>query len=352
VLGDMPLLPPSYHGLSVGMLARTVELLGDEAPSAARSLLRRSAAASLAATAPDGEVAYHGRSQSQAWAMTLTGYGAGLAGQDGLARRTIGRIIGYPTGPEGFLVTPSLAQDIEDAIPGIDEYVAAASYVGLTLSSLEWAIGSAGDGGTSRPPSGVFVLGNGTGSWATSRSGDVWFAVKRSRTSVRDLRYDVGLVALQVQDGSAWETVMPLRPRTLRGDQSAGPLLSGAAPELSQLERGRGGRIVGRGGFRARSGRWVRRGVTFTFAPIDCGVRISWRARAGDRYAYSGFFAGRPRKGARSVADEGQLIRLDAPFSMGTEAGYSSGSNASLTRAVLRFKRTRSGTAAIEICAP
>ena len=343
VLGDMPLLPPSYHALSVGMLARAIELLGDEAPSAAVALLRRAARASLAASAPDGEVAYHGRSQSQAWAMTLTGYGAGLGAQAGLARRTIGRILDYPTGPEGFLVTPSLAQDVDDAIPGIDEYVAAASYVGLTLSSLEWAIASAPDGSAGGPPSGVFILGNGTGSWATSRRGDVWFAVKRARTSIRDLRYDVGLVALQV--GS--ENVVPLKPRTLKGDQSAGPLLSGAAPEFTTLERGKNGRIVGRGGFRTRSGRWVRRGVTFTFTPTDCGVRISWNGRDRDRYTYSAFFAGKPSKSSRSVADPSQVVRVDAPFTMDTAGGYSSGSHAALTRAVLRF-----GKPVIEICAP
>ena len=342
VLGDMPLLPPSYHALSVGMLARAIELLGDEAPGAAVALLRRAARASLAAAAPDGEVAYHGRSQSQAWAMTLTGYGAGLGFQPGLARRAIGRIVHYPTGPEGFLVTPSLAQDIDDAIPGIDEYVAAASYVGLTLSSLEWAIASAPVGSAGGPPSGAFILGSGTGSWATSRRGDVWFAVKRARTSIRDLRYDVGLVALQV--GS--ENVMPLRPRTLKGDQSAGPLLSGAAPEFTTLARGRNGRVVGRGGFRRKSGRWVRRGVRFTFAPTGCGVRISWNARRGDRYTYSGFFAERPSKGSRTVSDSSQVIRVDAPFTMGAAAGYSSGSHASLTRAVLRFR-----SPAIEVCA-
>jgi hypothetical protein len=356
VLGDMPLLPPSYHGLSVGMLARTVELLGDEAPSAARALLTKAARASVATAAPDGQVAYHGRSQAQAWAMTLTGYGAAVAGQKGLASRTIGRVLDYPTGPEGFLVTPSLAQSIDGAIPGIDEYVAAASYVGLTLSSLEWAI-AAGDRVRPGPlPFGVTVIGNGTGSWATSRGDDVWFAVKRARTSVRDLRYDVGLVGLQVRDGSAWRDVAPLRPRTLKGDQSAGPVLTSsgatAIPEFTELERGIGNRVLGRGGFRTRSGRWLRRGVTFTFHPVACGVRIEWPARKGERYAYSGFFREPPAKASRSVADSSQAIRLDGPFSLSAAGGYSSGSDAALTRAVVRFKRARSGTASIEICRP
>jgi hypothetical protein len=363
VLGDMPLLPPAYHGLSVGMLGRAVTLLGDQAPSAARSLLRRAAAASLALAGPDGEVAYHGRSQSQAWTLSLTGYGAEVAaGQPGasalapafrgLAERTIGRLAQrYSTGSEGFLVTPALAQSIDAAIPGLDEYVAAASYVGLTLSTLEWAIGAAGDGSAGGVPSGMAVLGGGSGSWATSRSGSVWFAVKQARTSVRDLRYDAGLMALKVRgSGGAWRDVVPLRPRTLKGDQSAGPVLGGGVPEFATLERGRGGSTVARGGFRTRSGRWVRKGVTFTYAAVSCGVRISWAARKGERYAYSGFFAGPPAVKSKTVSDDEQIIRFDSPVTVSKGSNYSSGSDARLTRVTARFKRGRDGTAAIAIC--
>jgi hypothetical protein len=227
--------------------------------------------------------------------------------------------------------------------------------VGLTLSSLEWAIAAAGDGAAGKIGSdrgGAVVVGTGTGAWAAARGGGIWFAVKRARTSVRDLRYDVGLVALKALRDGEWRDVMPLRPRTLRGDQSAGPVLGGSAvPELTELARGKGGRVVGRGGFRTRSGRWVRRGVTFTFAPIACGVRLTWRALKGERYAYSGFFAEKPAVGPRSVADGTQSIRFDSAFTASTAGGYSSASNASLTRAVVRFKRARTGTAAIEICA-
>jgi hypothetical protein len=368
LLGDLPLLPPAYHGLSVGVLARAVELLGDEAPGAARSLLRRAADASVAATAPDGEVAYHGRSQAQAWTLTLTGYGAEVAAVQpgassragsyrGLARRAIGRLAtSYGTGPEGFLITPSLVGTrVELALPGLDEYVAAVPYAGLTLASLEWAIASATDGSTRGPASGVTVLGNGTGSWAVSRTGDVWFAVKRTRTSTRDLRYDVGLVALKVRaDGGSWTDVMPPRPRTLKGNQSGGPMLlspgGSGAPEFTELRRGKGGAIVGAGGFRSRSGRWLRRGLTFTFTPTACGVRLTWPARRGDRYTATGFFRTRPDLGDGVVSDDSQAIRVEAIESLRSTDGYSSGSDASLTRGVAVFERKRAGTAAITIC--
>ena len=370
LLGDVPLLPPSYHALSVGMLGRAIALLGSGAPAEARALLRRATNASVALTAPDGTTAYHGRSQEQAWTLSLTGYGAELAARQpgasrraaayrGLSRRAMERLTErYPTGPEGLLVTPSLALDIDGAIPGIDEYVAAASYVGLTLSSLEWAIAEAGDGapgtiGADR--TGASVLGRGPGSWAAARSGDVWFAVKRSRTSVRDLRYDVGLVALKRRDaGGDWEDVLPLRPRTAFGDASAGPVLTtrrGSGPlEMTALKRGEDGALVGRGGFRTRAGRWLRRGLTFTFAPTACGVRLTFAGRAGDRYAYTGIFRGEPRLDGRELRDATQTIEFDSAPTLSTGGHHASGTDIGLTRGVARFRRSRAGTVAIQVC--
>jgi hypothetical protein len=365
VLGDLPLLPPSYHALSVGMLARAVSLLGAEASSKARSLLRRAANASVAATAPDGSVAHHGRSQEQAWTLTLTAYGAELAalqpgassraaGYRGLSRRVLERLDdAYSSGPEGFLVTPSLARDIEDAIPGIDEYAAAAPYVGLTLASLEWAIAQAGDGSAGRigaDRSGSYVLGTGPGSWATARTGHVWFAVKRSRTSVRDLRYDFGLVALKVREGGRWRDVLPLRPRTVAGAESAGPALGSVPADGTQLLRGKGSRIVARGGFRTAAGRWVRR-AAFTFAPVSCGVRLTFPGRAGDRYSYSGFFRRSVARSGRAVQDSDQRIRFDSAPALSLFGEFASGADVGLVRGRARFGRSRPGTVAIEICA-
>lgn len=362
LLGDMPLLPPSYHALSIGVLGRAIELSGTRAPGAARALLRRATDASVAGAAPDGEVASHGRSQAQAWTLSLAAHGAEVAAVQpgassraafyhGLARRAVGRLAeGYRSGAEGFLVTPSLAQDIDAAIPGLDEYVSAASYTGLTLATLEWAIAAAGDGKGAKHRSGAVVVGNGTGSWAAARAGRTWFAVKRARTSFRDLRYDTGLVALKVLRGSGWRDVMPLRPRTLKGDQSAGPVLRGGVPEFTELKAAKGGRVIARGGFRTRTGRWVRRGVKFTFAPIGCGARMTWNARRGDRYTYSGFFAGAPSAGRRAMSDGSQVIRFDRPVTAKRRGTYSSASHARLRRMDARFTRKRSGAARIEIC--
>jgi hypothetical protein len=342
VFGDMPLLPPAYHALSIGMLARTLELLGDDAPSAARKLLESGVLASRAAAAPDGDVAYHGRSQLQAWTLTLTAYGASRAGHGGLAAQTVQRLIdGYGSGPEGFLVTPSLAQDIEDALPGLDEYLAGASYVGLTLMALEWAIPSAPEAFTDEgyPPG---VLGTGSGAWATADSGRVWFAVKRTRTSTFDLRYDFGLVALKRYEDGAWRDVLPARPRTTRAADSAGPvLLSGGTrgyPEGTSIATAKGNRVVVKGGFRASNGRWLRKGVTFTFAPTSCGVRLTFNGRANDLYEYSGFFRADPKRSGNAVQDETQRLAFGARPSVTYRGEYASGSDVGLVRATARVR--------------
>jgi hypothetical protein len=221
--------------------------------------------------------------------------------------------------------------------------------------ALEWAIASAGPGADGPAPADAFVLGTGTGAWATARKGDIWFAVKRTRTSTRDLRYDFGLVALKARVDGTWRDVLPLRPRTLAGSDSAGPVLhrggSVGYPEGSKLLSAKGRRLVIRGGFRTRSGRWLRRGVVFTFAPIACGVRLTFAARAGDHLQFSGFFRQKPRRKGRSVADRSQRIRFDRPPDGVTEEGvYASGSDIGLVRARALFRRPRSGTVAIEIC--
>lgn len=351
VLGDMPLLPPAYHALSIGMLARTIELMGAEAPDAARSLLRKGVLVADAMAAPDGDLAYYGRSQLQSWTLTLAAYGADRISRRGLADKLVRRLAtGYESGPEGFLVTPSLAQDVEDALPGLDEYLAGASYVGLTLMALEWAIAAPGDGrsadGTADP-----VLGAGSGSWAVAFGPSVWYAVKRTRTSNVDLRYDFGLMALKHLEAGVWRDILPARPRTLRGQDSAGPvLLSGGRrgyPEGTALSRGKGqGRVIVKGGFRTADGRWLRRGVTWSFAPSGDCVRMRFSARDGDLYELSGFFRGEPKRSGRAIQDDTQLLRFDrAPASVKYSGEFASGSDVGLTRATARVR-----TKSVEIC--
>src|SRR5207249_1692800 len=157
-----PSLPLSYHALASGFLARAVQLLGNHAPAQARSLLRAATNGSWAFASPAGGVGYIGRSQDEAWTLPLTAYGA----------------------------------EVSAAQPGV---------AGAT---------------------GAVRLGAGAAEFAAVRRGNVWFAVKRARSEARDLRYDLGLLALLVRAGDgSWRDVLPLRPRVKGARAGAGPFL-------------------------------------------------------------------------------------------------------------------------------
>lgn len=372
LLGDYPWIPLAYHGLTVGYLARVVELLGAEAPSKARSTLLRGLNASWALTGPDGDLSYFGRSQEQAWTHPITAYGAEVGAglqpsravhyrelsdraMDRLARTAV-------VGEEGLFITPALAPDLAGGIRGLDLYAAASPYNGLTLVSLNWALERAGSraassGRIGADSSSSAILGTSRASFATVRRGDVWFAVKRSRAGTHDLRYDFGLVALKVRDeGGEWRDVLRLRPRVEGVNDSAGPLLlrgGRGIPEGGALSSTSSGRIRLRVAFRTSRGRVLRRRVPFAFVPTRDGVRIDFPARDGDRFEHSAFFvdgAERPRAVSRSVSDDRQEVRFDQSGTTRFKRGYSSGLDPRLVRALVRLAARR-GTVSIEISA-
>ena len=372
MLGDYPGTPLAYHALATGFLARATELMGDSAPSAARTLLRRGADASWALQAPDGDVGYIGRSQEQAWTLPLTAYGVEVAGDQpgggaragryrAVAERAVGRLgDAYGRGREGLLVTPALGQNLQAGIRGLDPYVAAVSYNGLTLVALEWAIAAAGE---ATPPTGIgadgdsgFRLSAGDASFATVRAGDVWFAVKRAHSASADMRYDFGLVALKVRGaGGRWTDAMPLRPLIDRAGDSAGPLLRRhgrvGAPQGRSLTIGRDGTVTVGGGFRASGGRWLRRGVDFRFEPTACGVALTVPVRRSDRLEYSAFFSGAPSTSPGRASDATQSVTFSPGAAAHRSGGLASGSDARVSRLRLRFARPRSGKLTITTCA-
>ena len=112
----------SYQALTLGFYARAVQLLGSRAGPSAQALLGRLARASCALSGPDGDVAYFGRSQEQAWGLALTSYGAEVAaeraGQGRAARlralslRAIRRLRSvHAGGPHGLHLTPAFRSD-------------------------------------------------------------------------------------------------------------------------------------------------------------------------------------------------------------------------------------------------
>jgi hypothetical protein len=148
---------------------------------------------------------------------------------------------------------------------------------------------------------------------------------------------------------------MPLRPLIERGGDSAGPLLrsggSTGVPHGRALRVARDGTVTVRGGFRARGGRLLRRGVRFRFEPTACGVRLSLPARPTDRLEYSAFFAGSPSATGGGASDADQEVTFSPRAAAHRSGRHASGSDARITRLRLRFARPASRKLSITTCA-
>jgi hypothetical protein len=179
--------------------------------------------------------------------------------------------------------------------------------------------------------------------------------VKQARSATTDLRYDFGLVALRVRDDDGSWRALPLRPRVVRRGATAGPLLrAGRAtglPDGTRLAVGGDEAVTVSGAFRSRSGRRLRRGVRFRFAPTACGVRMTVPARRGDRFGYSAFFAGTPAAAQGSVADAEQVISFGARASIRRGGLHASGAEPRLTEMRLRFGPAKGRSLTLETCA-
>jgi len=376
VLSDPASNPPAYHALSLGFLARSVELLGSRASGAARGALRDVVRASWRLAGPDADLSYIGRSQQQAWTLACTAYGAEVAaalrgvdeGERGRLRALSERVLArlrdrYGIGPEGLWIVPALARDPIAGLRGLDGYAGAGVYNGLTLVGLEWALArmrgqrrEAGALAADRP--GAVRMSRREGELALVRTGSAWFAVKRATSRADfpdDLRYDFGLVALKQSGngaggGAGWVDLLPLRPRTKDRPDSAGPvLLKGnrrALPYGRRMRVDDGGAVRIGGGFMTQTGEWLRSGVTFRFAPDAGGVRLTFRAEARERFEYSAFFRDGPP--APAVEDcgvaAGELrVSCSERVEVVLEDGYSSGADPRLVRARLRFRAAAGG---------
>jgi hypothetical protein len=360
--------PLAYQGLSFGLYGRAVQLLGDRASDAAKTTLRLVAQASWGLMGPDGDVAYHGRSQEQGWTLGLTANGAeaaiDFAGASGaryhpMAQRALVRLRDvYGVGPKGLYLTPSLREDMRDHLHGVDTYAGVVGYSGLTLVACNWATdlrddeaAPADDGGDAAYDYELDPFKTG---FAVVRRGDLWFAVRAAaKTAADDLRYDFGLVALKTSAGAGgWVDVVRPRPHTRTGPDSAGPVLRRSAgiglPEGEQVDIAADGTVTVTGGFRTVAGEWLRRGVRFRFQPHEGGVRLIFPTEQGDRIKYSVFFDAdgdeHPTVGNRSVSDGNQRVSFAPDAEVAFDAaGYASGRDAALVRANLFFKASDGG---------
>jgi hypothetical protein len=293
LLSDTGSWPLAYHALSAAFMGRSIELLGDDAPPAAREALRRSSTALAGFMAPDGTVAYVGRRQEDLWSLAAAIATAELAAAHGdggavdaardhaVADRALERIRErYPLTPKGLPIVPRSGPDAfaEDGVDGNPM-----TFNGLALYLLNVAADAApAKADASSLPAdgdGAFVDAEQNG-FATVRRGDVWFAV-HGRAVPPDLRNDFGLVAAKWRSpAGGWVDVVPPRPFEYSRNETAGPVVKRAGQRLVP-----GGRVsLRRGGVVAVDGP-----VPVRFAPSERGVRISLRAQAGDVVTYTAY---------------------------------------------------------------
>lgn len=371
LLSDPPWNPPAYDAFSLALLARIVNGLGPAVGPAPREVMRRAARTLWTLASPSGDVSYYGRSQEQSWTLAMTAYGAAATAAlpgtsiadrrrfDALAQRSLTRLRDlYSGGPYGFWITPALGADIDAGIHGLDHYADAASYSGLTLAGLNWALeamdGAGPVAGTiAADQPGSHRISSGDSAIRVVRTPSLWYVVKQGPGTYNkgigdysgDVRYDSGLVALEsfAPDGTVTQ-VLPPRPHTLRPDDRAEPVLVRGRRRArfwgTRLRSLAGGGVALGGGFRAGR-RWLRRGVTLRYEPSGCGLRVTIPTHRGDSIEQSLWFRGRPTtdSAGRVMSDRAQVVTLGAtPAKPALTTGYASGADVGLVRARMRFR--------------
>jgi hypothetical protein len=384
VLSDPPDNPLAYQGLSLGLYARAIALLGPRASPVARRTLAEVARASWWLAAPDGDLAWMGRSDEESWALAGTAYGAataarlpatgrrGAADLRALAVRALARLRGYGVGPDGLYITPAVRRAKARAARGLDSNAGGPSFTGITLMMLNWALPElrrgAGGGAIGSDRDGGSRLSVGPSRVAVVRRRNVWFAVKPTPTWGRpdDLRYGFGLLALKVRRHGRFTDVVPVRPqpgvapsqprtpsgptsgpRVLTPPDSTGPVLlrPGAPagfPYGDAMSVRRDGAVLVTGGYRDAAGTTLRTGVTFTFVPTPAGVRLSVPRRRGDRLQYSAFFPrARPRRRPHGLEGAITAVSWNGRARVRLLGGYASAVDRDLVRARITLAPAR-----------
>jgi hypothetical protein len=321
--------PIAYHALTAAFYGRAIRLLGARGSGSSHRFLHQLARASWALMAPDGDVAYFGRSEEQSWALALTAYaaesGAPFAGPTwapryrALADRALRRLGALHGGGRfGLHLTPAFALDFRSAMFAQDDYVSGPSYTGLTLVGLNWALERRRafdtDPGLLAADRRIGArIGGGAIQFAVAANGRQWYALRLRPGRYGDLRDDSGLVALKVRDPRGrWRDVLAHRPRTMSRRDTAGPVLirghARGVPVGNSLTVRRGASILLRARMVGPGGRLLSRSARVAFVPSGCGLRIRAPGRRGDRWEYSALVAPPVRHSGRTVEGGNQRV--------------------------------------------
>jgi hypothetical protein len=155
----------------------------------------------------------------------------------------------------------------------------------------------------------------------------------------------------KLRSAGTWRDLIALRPRTPGAMDGAGPRLEWRGrvgyPDGRRLRLSPAGDLLVDGGWRDAAGRWIRR-TTFRYTLGRQGIRLSFRARRGDRIAYS-VFSPAPQIAASSVTDRAVRYRLSEPTRIVRSTGYSSSADSQLVRATMIASVQRGGAIALTI---
>jgi hypothetical protein len=384
LLSDPPDEPMAYQGLSFGMYARALQLMGRSAGQVTPGVLRRVGEASWHLAAPDGDLGYMGRNNEEAWTLAATAFGAHEAALapgtsrtrqarfQGLAFRALSRMVSaHLGGPDGLYIIPGLRQNFDRAKLAADGSASSSEFVGLTLVYLNLLADSprrgAAPGHVAADADGVSILGRGESLRATVRHGDVWYATRAvpSAHYPHDLRYDPGLIVLKhrLANGS-WHDVSPLRPRmplTAPSD-GAGPLLrtQGGRALLSarRIVPRPGGAVELMGAYRRLgSGRSIGRSDSAQIDPLGCGgAQVAFTGRQGDRLEYSVFLrdsgegGGGVGIGPDSVTNAHTRVTYTPGASVTSQPGFVSATAPYVTRVRFEWTAKRQQRFVVGIC--
>jgi hypothetical protein len=277
VLSDPGAMPLAYHALCTAWVVRAVELAGADASPALRSVARRTLWALVGVAAPDGEVAWSGRGQDQAWSLAAALYASAagsraFADTDPVLAARLRRLADVElTALDGrardgaLQVLPSG----NDQLSGLDHYYSGVGSMGLALQWLGMARDELPDPGAPRlglpaEIDGATFADPGRTGLLARREGRGWLGMRLRRDHAFDPRQDFGLVRALHVEADGWHEDRVARPgpvsaagRPAQRVPSAGPLL-----------------VAGRRAFWPEATSWV---------PIAHGVELrgQWHSRDG-----------------------------------------------------------------------